>query len=60
MNIKTYFGLEPYGEDNEECLMRYEEIPTLPDFKPTIRKEMIISKSAFQELYKEWIEGENI
>ena len=60
MNSKTYFGLEQYGEDNEECLMRYEEIPTLPDFEIAVRKEMIISKSAFQALYKEWIEGEKI
>ena len=60
MNLKTYFVIEPYGEDKEECLMRYEEIPNLPDFKVSIRKEMIINKSAFQELYREWIKGENI
>ncbi len=60
MNMKSYFVIEPYGEDNEECLMRYDEIPGLPDFHPTVRKEMIINKSAFKELYKEWIEGEKI
>lgn len=60
MNMKPHFVIEPYGEDNEDCLMRYEEIPGLPDFHPAVRKDMIISKSAFQALYKKWIEGENI
>lgn len=57
--MKSYFVIEPYGDD-EECLVKYEEIPNYPDLYVTIRKEMIISKSAFQDLYKEWIEGENI